>query len=48
MKTGKNEKSAMEQKKKEIDRVLIKLTAMCLDEIKSKLERIKIETLVTI
>lgn len=48
LKTGKNEKSAMEQKKKEIEKVMNKLTAMCLEPIPSSLDRTKIETLVTI
>jgi dynein heavy chain len=47
-KTGKNERSAMEQKKKEISAIMDLLTSMCLEPITSLIEKTKIETLVTI
>lgn len=48
LKTGKNEKSAMEARKKEIALMMTKLTNMCLEELSGPIERTKIETLVTI
>ena len=36
------------KKKGDIDKIMKELTAMCLEDIKTKLERTKIETLVTI
>lgn len=46
--TSKNEKNAMEAKRKEIQQINDELIKMCLEEIKSKLDRTKVETLVTI
>lgn len=40
--------SQLEKKKKEIIQIMNDLTAMCLEEIKTQLIRIKIETMVTI
>lgn len=48
LRTGKVEKSVMEQKKKDIAEMMKKLTNMCLEEMTSPIERTKIETLVTI
>ena len=47
-KTAKNEKAALEAKKKEIIVLMQTLTAMCLEPISGPIERTKIETLVTI
>ena len=44
----KESKGAMEQKKKEIDKMLQELTYLCLQPIETNLLRTKIETLVTI
>jgi len=38
----------LERKKKEINNIMNDLTAMCLEDIKTSLIRIKIETMVTI
>lgn len=46
--TGKNEKNAMDIKRKEIQAINDDLIKMCLEDIKSKLDRTKVETLVTI
>lgn len=46
--TSRNEKNAMEAKKKEIAAINEELIKMCLEDIKSKLDRTKVETLVTI
>lgn len=45
---SKNEKNAMEAKRKEIVEMMSTLTKMCLEEYKSVVERTKTETLVTI
>ena len=42
LKTGKNEKSAMETKKKEIGLMMQKLTNMCLEELNGNIERTKV------
>lgn len=47
-KTSRNEKNAMEVKRREIAGINEELIKMCLEDIKSKLDRTKIETLVTI
>ncbi len=47
-KLAKNEKNAMEQKRKEVSDMMATLTAMCLEEYSSSVERTKVETLVTI
>ena len=44
----KQNKGALESKKKEIQKMLGELTNMCLQPIKSNLERTKVETLVTV
>lgn len=44
----KENKGALEAKKKEIEKMLTELTTMCLQPIETKLERTKIETLVTV
>ena len=46
--TMKNEKNAMESKRREIQAINDELIKMCLEDIKSKLDRTKVETLVTI
>jgi hypothetical protein len=46
--TSRNEKNAMDGKRKEIAAVNEELIKMCLEDIKSKLDRTKVETLVTI
>jgi len=45
---NKNEKNIMDVKRKEIQAINDELIKMCLEEIKSKLDRTKVETLVTI
>jgi len=45
---SKNEKNAMEAKRKEVSEMMATLTAMCLEEYSSVVERTKVETLVTI
>lgn len=45
---SKNEKNAMESKRKEVNEMMTTLTAMCLEEFPSAVERVKTETLVTI
>jgi hypothetical protein len=45
---SKNEKNAMEAKRKEVSEMMSTLTAMCLEEFTSAVERLKVETLVTI
>lgn len=47
-KTFKGERNALESKKKEILAMMNTLSDMCLEEMKSSLDRTKIETLVTI
>jgi len=47
-KTAKNEKGAMETKRKEVQEMLKILSSMCLTDLGSSLNRTKIETLVTI
>jgi len=47
-KLSKNEKNAMESKRKEVSEMMSTLTAMCLEEFTSSVERLKTETLVTI
>jgi len=46
--TAKNEKSALEVKRKEIIVIMDLLTAMCLEDHGSSVERQKVETMVTI
>ena len=46
--TAKNEKSALEVKRKEIIVIMELLTAMCLEDHGSSVERLKVETMVTI
>jgi hypothetical protein len=46
--TSKGDKHVMEQRRKEIQAINDELIKMCLEEIKSKLDRTKVETLVTI
>jgi hypothetical protein len=47
-KLSRNERNAMEAKRNEIKEHMTLLSAMCLDDIRSNVERMKIETLVTI
>ena len=44
----KDRKAEFIKKKADINKIMAELTAMCLEDIKTKLERTKIETLVTI
>lgn len=45
---AKDRKSEFKKKKEDIKRIMTDLTAMCLEDIKNKYERMKVETLVTI
>lgn len=45
---SKNEKNAMEAKRKDVSEMMSTLTAMCLEDITFAVERTKTETLVTI
>lgn len=45
---SRNEKNAMEVKKREVQEMMKVLSEMCLEEVPSSVERMKIETLVTI
>jgi hypothetical protein len=46
--SNKNEKGIYDLKKKEINGMMEILTSMCLEEHKSNIDRVKVETLVTI
>lgn len=46
--TGKGEKSALEGRRKEIIAIMDILSAMCLEDHGSSVERLKVETMVTI
>jgi len=46
--TSKNEKGAMESKRREIQQMMELFTNMCLEDITSSIERQKIETIVTV
>ena len=48
MKNPKERHSEMGKKQQELDGIMSSLTAMCLEDIKSRVQRMKIETLVTV
>lgn len=46
--TSKNEKGAMESKRREVQQMMELFTSMCLEDLPSSIERQKIETIVTV